>query len=200
MALTVSVSAQAVISHAPVAKATQENALDDLDPRAENIDEILSEMDRQYTLETGLPAFVAPKFSEAPKCRKFDCPLYAIVDKSTQTLKLYVRGSLEYTWLVSTGVAGYGTPNWEGQPNGRIYQAYSSKKFPGGDYKGLGNMPYAVFLFGGFAIHGTTVGNFAKLGKPASHGCIRLHAENGKIFNQLVRQFGVQNTWVSITN
>ena len=59
-------------------------------------------------------------------------------------------------------------------------------------------MPYAVFIYNGYAIHGTTVGNFSKLGTPASHGCVRLHADNGFIFNRLVRSQGVFNTWVSI--
>ncbi|HQX95541.1 MAG TPA: L,D-transpeptidase family protein, partial [Chitinophagaceae bacterium] len=49
-----------------------------------------------------------------------------------------------------------------------------------------------------YAIHGTTTGNFAKLGTRASHGCIRLHPDNAKIFNALVKTVGLNNTWVSI--
>lgn len=59
-------------------------------------------------------------------------------------------------------------------------------------------MPYAVFIEGGFAIHGTTVGNFKYLGTRASHGCIRLHPDNGRIFNHLVRQYGIRDTWVTV--
>lgn len=69
---------------------------------------------------------------------------------------------------------------------------------PGGDYNGLGNMPYAVFVRGGYAIHGTTKGNWPKLGTPASKGCIRLHPDNGFIFNRLVRAVGVRAAWVSV--
>jgi hypothetical protein len=44
--------------------------------------------------------------------------------------------------------------------SGPIFKKYTSKKFSGGNYEGLANMPYAVFIKGGYAIHGTTTGNF----------------------------------------
>jgi lipoprotein-anchoring transpeptidase ErfK/SrfK len=84
--------------------------------------------------------------------------------------------------------------------SGPLFKKYTSRKFPGGNYQGLGNMPYAVFIKGGYAIHGTTTGNFAKLGTRASHGCIRLHPVNAKIFYELVKLIGINNTWVSITD
>lgn len=72
------------------------------------------------------------------------------------------------------------------------------RRIPGGDYNGLGNMPYAVFIRGGYAIHGTIAANWSKLGTPASKGCIRLHPDNGFIFNRLVRASGVAQAWVSV--
>jgi len=59
-------------------------------------------------------------------------------------------------------------------------------------------MPYAVFIEGGYAIHGTTRGNWSNLGRVASHGCIRLHPDNGQIFNVLVRRNGIRNVWVTV--
>jgi lipoprotein-anchoring transpeptidase ErfK/SrfK len=59
-------------------------------------------------------------------------------------------------------------------------------------------MPYAVFIRGGYAIHGTTPGNFSKLGTPASHGCIRLHPDHGRVFYELVKLVGLSNTWVNV--
>ena len=101
-------------------------------------------------------------------------------------------------WPVSTGINGRNTPNFETHPNGRIYDRYTSKKFPGGDFNGLGNMPYAVFISGGFAIHGTGKGNWPKLGSRASHGCIRLHPDNALIFNRLVRKNGISEVWITV--
>ena len=62
----------------------------------------------------------------------------------------------------------------------------------------MGNIPYAVFVKGGYAIHGTTPGNFSKLGTEASHGCIRLHPDHGRVFYELVRLIGLSNTWVKV--
>ncbi len=133
-------------------------------------------------------------------CVGKECPIYAEVVKSVQKLYLYIDGELKDSFKVSTGVKGYETPEMSRRPSGPVFTKYTSRKFPGGNYEGLGNMPYAVFIRGGYAIHGTTRGNFPKLGSAASHGCIRLHPNNAKIFNGLVKLVGLQNTWVTITN
>jgi lipoprotein-anchoring transpeptidase ErfK/SrfK len=42
-------------------------------------------------------------------------------------------------------------------------------------------MPYSVFFRGGYAVHGTSY--VKQLGRPASHGCVRLpHAFAAKLF------------------
>jgi L,D-transpeptidase catalytic domain len=132
-------------------------------------------------------------------CREKDCMVYAEIDKSTQRLYLYVMGELKDTFKVSTGKGKkYETPEMNRHPEGPVLTKYTSKKFPGGNYMGLGNMPYAVFISNGYAIHGTTPGNYAKLGNRASHGCIRLHPDNAKVFNALVKTVGLRQTWVSV--
>ncbi|HEX6914926.1 MAG TPA: L,D-transpeptidase [Chitinophagaceae bacterium] len=133
-------------------------------------------------------------------CRETACALYVEVVKSEQRLFLYIDGELADSFKVSTGVTGYETPDMNLRPLGPVLTRYTSRKFPGGNYMGLGNMPYAVFLKNGYAIHGTTPGNFSRLGRRASHGCIRLHPENAKLFNQLVKRVGLKNTWVRVTD
>jgi lipoprotein-anchoring transpeptidase ErfK/SrfK len=133
------------------------------------------------------------------ECRGKDCLLFVEIDKSKQQLYLYLLGELKDSFAVSTGKGKkYETPKMELRPHGPVVTKYTSKKFPGGNYMQLGNMPYAVFLKGGYAIHGTTPGNFAKLGTRASHGCIRIHPDNAKVLNSLVRMVGLRQTWVSI--
>ncbi|MBP6430714.1 MAG: L,D-transpeptidase [Ferruginibacter sp.] len=131
-------------------------------------------------------------------CKEKDCILYAEINKQNQTLYLYMLGTLRDSFLISTGIGKYETPNLNLRPSGPVLTKYSSKKFPGGNYSGLGNMPYAIFLKGGYALHGTTPGNFSKLGSKASHGCIRMHPDNAKVFNALVKTVGLNQTWVSI--
>lgn len=174
------------------------NSMDEFDPFDPKVEEILQEMDRNYHEETGKNPNLDPSSPYDEDCYSFGCTINVIVKKSEQQLYLYINGSLETVWLVSTGINGRNTPNMDSHPNGRIYDAYSSKKFPGGDYRGLGNMPFAIFIQGGFAIHGTTQGNLNRLGTKASHGCIRLHPENARILNRLVREYGIRNTWITV--
>lgn len=132
-------------------------------------------------------------------CREIDCTLFALIDKSKQVLYLYLFGELKDSFPVSTGKGKqYETPEMSLRPQGPLLVKYTSKKFPGGNYLGLGNMPYVVFIKSGYAIHGTTPGNFAKLGSKASHGCIRLHPDNAKVFHALVKTVGLNETWVVI--
>lgn len=132
------------------------------------------------------------------QCQGKDCVLYAEVDKSKQKLYLYLLGELKDSFAVSTGKGVHETPNMDMRPQGPVVTKYSSKKFPGGNYMQLGNMPYAIFLRNGYAIHGTTPGNFAKLGTKASHGCVRVHPDNAKVLNSLVKTVGLNQTWVTI--
>ena len=176
------------------------NVFDELDPRSPDIEKTLKEMDADYEKSTGKSPFleIDPLEELLPSCYRNSCKIWADVDVSAQRLYLYIDGVLTYQWKTSTGRPGYDTPDMDTHPNGRIYDRYTSTKYPDGDYNGLGNMPYAVFVQGGYAIHGTTRGNWSKLGRVASHGCIRLHPDNGQIFNVLVRRNGIRNVWVTV--
>jgi lipoprotein-anchoring transpeptidase ErfK/SrfK len=126
------------------------------------------------------------------------CAVWADVSRKDQRLYLYVEGALVDSFKVSTGGKGHETPNIDRRPSGPVFRKYTSKKYPGGNYNGLGNMPWVVFVQGGYALHGTTIGNIPKLGKPASHGCVRLHPDNAKIINELAKTVGLENMWVTI--
>ncbi len=184
--------------------------MDEFDPSDPNAEAILNAYDIYYEQETGMKAHVDGDminlFQLADTgCVRLGCPVWVRVNKTTQSLSLYLNGDSNpvSVWPVSTGYrhkngTGIETPNLDTHPNGRIYDRYSSTKFPGGDYMGLGNMPYVVFIKGGVGIHGTPQGNWSKLGKKASHGCIRIHPDNAKYFNQLVRSTGIRNVWVTV--
>ena len=105
----------------------------------------------------------------------------AKVDLSSQRMRVYKNGVHQYTWKVSSGRAGYGTPtgSWSIK---RMHKRYFSKKYHGAP------MPYAMFYNGGFAVHGT--GSIKRLGRRASHGCVRLHPSNAARLFSMVRQSG----------
>jgi L,D-transpeptidase catalytic domain len=172
--------------------------IEELDPFDPNVEQYLEDYDQAYQAEFGESPWL-PNFQVwGPSCYRASCPVWVQVNKSTQTLNLYLDGQLANSWKVSTGIAGRDTPRFDKNPDGRVYTKYTSGKFPGGDYKGLGNMPYAIFIRGGFALHGTPSGNWSKLGRRASHGCIRQHPDNARYLNQLVRQNGVNNVWITV--
>jgi lipoprotein-anchoring transpeptidase ErfK/SrfK len=126
--------------------------------------------------------------------------MWADVSKKDQRLYLYVEGECVDTFKISSGDKKHTTPNIDRRPSGPQFAKYTSKKYPGGNYNGLGNMPYVLFVQGGYGLHGTTIGNIKRLGTPVSHGCIRLHPDNAKIIFELAKAVGVENTWVTIRN
>jgi lipoprotein-anchoring transpeptidase ErfK/SrfK len=111
------------------------------------------------------------------------------IDKSSQTMSVYVDGELRHTWAVSTGRGRYGTPSGSFRPQ-RLERRWYSTKYSGAP------MHNAVFFHGGYAIHGTR--EVSRLGTPASHGCVRLSPGNAAQFFALVRQYGPQRTRITI--
>jgi hypothetical protein len=59
-------------------------------------------------------------------------------------------------------------------------------------------MPHSIFFMkDGHAIHGSH--EVKNLGKPASHGCVRLSPPNASILYDLVKKNGMNNTQVVLT-
>jgi hypothetical protein len=59
-------------------------------------------------------------------------------------------------------------------------------------------MPHSIFFIkDGHAIHGSY--EVKNLGKPLSHGCVRISAENATTLYGLVKQNGLTNTQVVLT-
>ncbi len=114
----------------------------------------------------------------------------AKIDKSQQRMRVTVNGKLAYSWRVSTARAGYITPSGAWKPK-RIHKMWYSRKYH------MSPMPYSVFYHRGYAVHGTY--DLKRLGRPASHGCVRLHPSNAKKFYQLVARYGMGNTQVVVT-
>jgi L,D-transpeptidase catalytic domain len=100
------------------------------------------------------------------------------VDKGMQQMSVSVDGVPRYRFPVSTGRAGYGTPNGTYHPQ-RLATTWFSKLYYNSP------MPHSIFFHGGYAIHGSY--DIHRLGGPASHGCIRLHPANAAALFDLVK-------------
>jgi len=111
------------------------------------------------------------------------------VDKSAQRLTVDVDGASRYRWPVSTGRWGYNTPNGSYRPQ-RLARKWFSRKY---DWS---PMPYSIFFNEGYAIHGSY--EVSRLGRPASHGCIRLHPGNAAVLFALVKN-NMDDTRIVVT-
>lgn len=115
----------------------------------------------------------------------------ARIDVSDQTMTVSDGGSVLYSWAVSTARKGYRTPRGNFRPI-RMHKMWYSRKYDNAP------MPYSIFFYGGYAIHGTDA--ISALGRPASHGCIRLHPSNAKTLFNLVKAHGPANTRIVLVN
>ena len=113
------------------------------------------------------------------------------IDKSAQQMTVAVDGRPLYQWPVSTGKAGYDTPNGKFKAF-RMERDHFSKEWDEAP------MPFSIFFTPkGHAIHGSL--DVKRLGTAASHGCVRLLPANAEKLFALVEQEGVLNTTVVLT-
>ncbi len=108
---------------------------------------------------------------------------------SNQTMNVTVDGSDFATWPVSTARRGYRTPVG-------TYAPYSLERMHYSKLYDYTPMPYSVFFRTGYAIHGTY--DLRHLGRPVSHGCIRLSPGNARSLFELIQSQGRQNTTIEI--
>ncbi len=101
----------------------------------------------------------------------------ARIDLSSQRMSVYVDGKRAYVWKVSTAKPGYRTPVGTFRPK-RMKRVHFSSKYDDAP------MPNSIFFLGGYAIHGTNA--VGHLGRPVSHGCVRLAPGNANRLYNLV--------------
>jgi lipoprotein-anchoring transpeptidase ErfK/SrfK len=112
------------------------------------------------------------------------------IDKSVQRMTVAVDGATRWRWPVSTGARRYDTPNGN-YTAFRMEKEYSSKEWDDAP------MPNSIFFTQrGHAIHGSYD---KRLGKPVSHGCVRLNPTNAAKLYSLVQSEGVTHTTVLVT-
>ncbi|MFA6964213.1 L,D-transpeptidase [Bosea sp. (in: a-proteobacteria)] len=110
------------------------------------------------------------------------------VDIAAQRIQVTTTDGEAYNWAISSGRKGFRSPNGVYRPT-RLEKNWYSRKYGGA-------MPNAVFFRGGYAIHGTTA--VGALGRPASHGCIRLHPTNAAKLFALVKKHGASQTRIAL--
>ena len=123
--------------------------------------------------------------------RAADASVLAKINLSSQKMEVFVDGQRRHVWSVSTARRGYSTPTGQFRPYW-LNKDHRSTKYDDAP------MPYAVFFRGDYAIHGTTATH--ALGRPASHGCVRLHPSNAATLYRLVAERGKEQTRIVIAH
>lgn len=111
------------------------------------------------------------------------------IDLGKQQMTVKENGKALHSWPISSGRSGYRTITGTFKPQWMTRMHYSRK------YDDA-PMPNSIFFKGGFAIHATYATGL--LGRPASHGCVRLSPGNAKKLYALVERHGRQATTISV--
>lgn len=117
-----------------------------------------------------------------------DYEVYINVSIASQRLSIEYPGG-GWTTKISSGRKGYGTKRGCFRPY-RLAKMHYSKKYDNSP------MPHSLFYYGGFAIHGTEYER--NLGRPASHGCIRVSRRDAREMFQIVKYYGANNTLICV--
>ena len=114
---------------------------------------------------TPTPTKVPPDQSQTEK--------WIEIDLSSQRLYAHVGQQTVMTAVVSTGTRYY--PTVRGRF--RIYAKYRATRMTGPGYD-LPNVPWTMYFYGGYAIHGAYWHN--NFGTPMSHGCVNMKIPEAK--------------------
>lgn len=114
----------------------------------------------------------------------------AVIDLSAQKMIVRLHGVVVHEWPISSGRGSYRTPLGTFRPQSMRVRHFSSlfNNAP---------MPYSIFFHGHYAVHGTT--DIKNLGRPASHGCVRLHPANAQVLFELIQKQGPANAQIMVT-
>lgn len=127
----------------------------------------------------------------APGLELFDLNAATVsIDVSIARQSLTIRfpgGS--YSTLISSARPGFQTvTGCFSHPH--LERMHYSKKYDNAP------MPHSMFFYGGYAIHGTY--DEAHLGRPASHGCVRVSLRDAAYLYDIVESYGARNTRICV--
>lgn len=180
-------AALAAVAFASSASAEAPVVLAAADPAAE-----APSLSSPQASDAALPPAAVIVPAEAEQVAPLDPPeptLFAVIDLSTQTMTVSDENGVIASWKISSARGGYRTPTGTYTPHYTARMHYSKQYH-------WSPMPYSVFFNEGVAVHGTNA--TGQLGRPASHGCVRAHPKNAKVFYNLVQKHGMQLTRVTV--
>ena len=135
------------------------------------------------------PGGSQPLSSPGPK--KASSAIFININKAKQKMTVFVDGIEKYHWPVSTGRAGYSTPSG-------TYTATSMNEIWYSKEWDNSPMPHSIFFIkDGHAIHGSY--EVKNLGKPVSHGCVRISPQKARLVLDLIKGRRVEEALDTLT-
>lgn len=120
-----------------------------------------------FVLFGSLLFFAQPAYAQVNLQKRIE------INLSTQHLYAYQGNQLIYSFFISSGTLRHPTVVGQFKP---LVKLRSTEMIGGskvaGDFYDLPNVPYVVYFYQGYAIHGTYWHN--NFGHPMSHGCVNL--------------------------
>jgi lipoprotein-anchoring transpeptidase ErfK/SrfK len=137
------------------------------------------------------PAMPKEAVAIAPPAPPPPPPITLLLKADLTTQKLIVREGdrVLHVWPISSGRRGYATPT------GTFRPAWMARMWRSRQYDDA-PMPHSIFFNKGIAFHATTA--VSMLGRPASHGCLRLAPAHAAQLFALVRRHGLVQTKVVV--
>jgi lipoprotein-anchoring transpeptidase ErfK/SrfK len=112
------------------------------------------------------------------------------IDTHSQRMTISVDGTTRWMWPVSTGAPGHLTPAGS-------YHVLRTARYHVSKEWDDAPMPHSIFFTNrGHAIHGTE--RTRLLGRPVSHGCVRLSSTNAAKLFQLVTSREFSTTIITV--
>jgi len=102
------------------------------------------------------------------------------VDLDTQQMTVTDQSGEPHVWKISSGRSGFETPTG-------VFSVQRLDANHFSDEYDQSPMPYSIFFSEGLAIHGTYERG---LGRPLSHGCVRLGIPHARMLYSWVKQYG----------
>lgn len=183
--------AGAPAARVPLAPEPQDAAADAL--RAEALLDPAAFIDGHTPEEVALAFGLRPdRYLVTDKKRIENALVKLTVNLSTQRLKMESGGETLFFRISSGLPPKHATPG-----SGKCYAPDFMEKMHYSSLYNSAPMPHSIFFNGNIALHGTQAEHL--LGRPASHGCVRLsRAASEMVFNE-VKSKGSKNAIVCVT-
>jgi lipoprotein-anchoring transpeptidase ErfK/SrfK len=105
-------------------------------------------------------------------------------NESRQFMVVKQNNNIRYVFQISAAGSGKSTPEGAGRKIDKQRWRHMSTLYPS---KGENNMDHVSYFNGAIGFHSTVFGLYTKLGKPDSHGCVRMARPEARVLYALIK-------------